>query len=192
MGARYEGLVTVFLEYLGGFGGRIMDDSMRVTVDAPEAVRALTFMRDQIATLKIAPRDVLTWHEEETRFAFQNGRAAFMRNWPYAYSAMADTSQSRVAQKIRGLADAGRAGRPSDRGTRRRAARHQQVDGAPRRRTRARGVHHRAGAAARARGRDRRVSDATGRLRRARVCGRRSRSPPMTRAAQSKARRRVR
>jgi multiple sugar transport system substrate-binding protein len=99
MGARYEGLVTVFVEYLGAFGGRIMDDSMRVTVDSPEAVRALTFMRDQIAPLKIAPRDVLTWHEEETRYAFQNGRAAFMRNWPYAYSAMADTSQSRVAGK---------------------------------------------------------------------------------------------
>jgi multiple sugar transport system substrate-binding protein len=99
MGARYEGLVTVFVEYLGAFGGRIMDDSMRVTVESPAAVQALTFMRDQIATLKIAPRDVLTWHEEETRFAFQNGRAAFMRNWPYAYSAMADTGQSRVAGK---------------------------------------------------------------------------------------------
>ena len=99
MGARYEGLVTVFVEYLGAFGGRIMDDSMRVTVASPAAVQALTFMRDQIAPLKIAPRDVLTWHEEETRFAFQNGRAAFMRNWPYAYSAMADTTQSRVAGK---------------------------------------------------------------------------------------------
>lgn len=99
MGARYEGLVTVFVEYLGAFGGRIMDDSMRVTVDSPEAVQALTFMRDQIAPLKIAPRDVLTWHEEETRYAFQNGRAAFMRNWPYAYSAMADSTQSRVAGK---------------------------------------------------------------------------------------------
>jgi ABC-type glycerol-3-phosphate transport system substrate-binding protein len=97
MGARYEGLVTVFVEYLGGFGGRIMDDSMRIRVDAPEAVRALTFMRDQITRWKIAPNDVLTWHEEETRFAFQNGRAVFMRNWPYAYTAMADSTQSRVA-----------------------------------------------------------------------------------------------
>jgi multiple sugar transport system substrate-binding protein len=99
MGARYEGLITVFVEYLGAFGGRIMDDSMRVTVDAPEGVRALTYMREQIAPLEIAPHDVLTWHEEETRFAFQNGRAAFMRNWPYAYSAMADPKQSRVAGK---------------------------------------------------------------------------------------------
>ena len=99
MGARYEGLITVFVEYLGGFGGRIMDDSMRITVDAPEAVRALTAMRDQIAQSRIAPNDVLTWHEEETRFAFQNGRAVFMRNWPYAYTAMEDSSQSRVAGK---------------------------------------------------------------------------------------------
>ncbi len=99
MGARYEGLVTVFLEYLGGFGGQIMDDSMNVRVDAPEAVRALTFMRDQITRWKVAPDDVLTWHEEETRFAFQNGRAVFMRNWPYAYTAMADPAQSRVAGK---------------------------------------------------------------------------------------------
>lgn len=99
MGARYEGLVTVFVEYLGGFGGRIMDDSMNVTVAAPEAVRALAFMRDQIARWKIAPNDVLTWHEEETRFAFQNGRAVFMRNWPYAYTAMADSAESRVAGK---------------------------------------------------------------------------------------------
>jgi multiple sugar transport system substrate-binding protein len=99
MGARYEGLITVFVEYLGGFGGEIMDDSMNVRVDAPEAVRALTFMRDQITRWKIAPNDVLTWHEEETRFAFQNGRAVFMRNWPYAYSSMADSAQSRVAGK---------------------------------------------------------------------------------------------
>ena len=99
MGARYEGLITVFVEYLGGFGGEIMDDSMNIRVDAPEAVRALTFMRDQIARWKIAPNDVLTWHEEETRFAFQNGRAVFMRNWPYAYSSMADSAQSRVAGK---------------------------------------------------------------------------------------------
>jgi multiple sugar transport system substrate-binding protein len=99
MGARYEGLVTVFVEYLGAFGGQIMDDSMRIEVDAPEAVRALTFMRDQIDRLKIAPSDVLTWHEEETRYAFQNGRAVFMRNWPYAYTAMADVGQSRVVGK---------------------------------------------------------------------------------------------
>lgn len=97
-GARYEGLVTVFLEYLGAFGGRILDDGARAVVDSEAAVRALTFMREQIGT--IAPPDVLTWHEEETRFAFQNGRAVFMRNWPYAYTLLSDTSASRVAGRF--------------------------------------------------------------------------------------------
>lgn len=87
-GARYEGLVTVFLEVLGAFGGRIMTEDARVAVDEPPAVRALAFLRHQIDPWEVAPEVVLTWHEEEARFAFQNGRAAFMRNWPYAYTLM--------------------------------------------------------------------------------------------------------
>ena len=96
-GARYEGLITTFVEYLGAFGAEIMDAQGEVVVDSPRAIRALTFMRDQIARSRVAPSEVLTWHEEETRFAFQNGNAAFMRNWPYAYSLLSDSSQSRVA-----------------------------------------------------------------------------------------------
>jgi multiple sugar transport system substrate-binding protein len=99
-GARYEGLVTVFLEYLGAFGGRILDDRGRVVVDADPAVRALTSMRDAIAVDRIVPLAALTWQEEQTRFAFQNGQAAFMRNWPYAYALLQDASQSRVAGRF--------------------------------------------------------------------------------------------
>ncbi|HJR64553.1 MAG TPA: extracellular solute-binding protein, partial [Gemmatimonadaceae bacterium] len=96
-GARYEGLVTVFVEYLGAFGGRILDEEGRAVVDSPEAVRALAFMRDQLYRSGVAPREVLTWHEEETRFAFQNGNAVFMRNWPYAAGLLGDSAVSRVA-----------------------------------------------------------------------------------------------
>ena len=99
-GARYEGLVTTFVEYLGAFGAEIMNDSGEVVVDSPRAIRALTFMRDEITRSRIAPPEVLTWHEEETRFAFQNGNAVFMRNWPYAYSLLADSAQSRVAGRF--------------------------------------------------------------------------------------------
>jgi ABC-type glycerol-3-phosphate transport system substrate-binding protein len=99
-GARYEGLMTVFVEILGGFGGRIIDGEGRVVVDAPEGVRALTFMRDALTRNGLTPFDVLTWHEEETRFAFQNGNAVFMRNWPYAYQPMSDAARSRVAGKF--------------------------------------------------------------------------------------------
>ncbi len=99
-GARYEGLITTFLEYLGAFGGRILDEKGRVVVHGPAGVRALTFMRDALYETRIAPLDVLTWHEEETRFAFQNGSAVFMRNWPYAYEPMSDSAESRVAGKF--------------------------------------------------------------------------------------------
>ena len=98
--ARYEGLITGFVEYLGAFGGRIIDDSGEVVVNRPEAVRALEFMRDELYKWNVAPLDVLTWHEEEARFAFQNANAAFMRNWPYAAGAMSDTAQSKVAGKF--------------------------------------------------------------------------------------------
>ena len=42
---------------------------------------------------------VLTWQEEQTRFAFQNGQAAFMRNWPYAFALM-DGAESAVAGRF--------------------------------------------------------------------------------------------
>jgi multiple sugar transport system substrate-binding protein len=100
-GARYEGLVCVFLEHLGGFGGQIMDDRGRIVVDSDAAVRALTFMRDSVYQSEIVPEDALGWQEEQTRFRFQNGEAAFLRNWPYAYALMQDPKESRVAGKFR-------------------------------------------------------------------------------------------
>jgi multiple sugar transport system substrate-binding protein len=99
-GARYEGLVCVFLEHLGGFGGRILDDQGRVVVDSEAAVRALTYMRDSIYDSRIVPQAVLTWQEEPTRFGFQNGQAVFLRNWPYAHALMEDPGQSKVAGKF--------------------------------------------------------------------------------------------
>jgi multiple sugar transport system substrate-binding protein len=95
-GARYEGLVTVFLEYLGGFGGAILDDHGQVVIDSEAAGKALTSMRDAIYLDGVVPPAVLTWQEEQTRFAFQTGQAVFMRNWPYAYALMQDGAQSSV------------------------------------------------------------------------------------------------
>ncbi|MBA3343873.1 MAG: ABC transporter substrate-binding protein [Gemmatimonadales bacterium] len=98
-GARYEGLVTTFLEYLGGHGGRIMEQG-RVVVASAAGRQALREMRSEIHESGIVPTAALTWHEEETRFAFQNGESAFMRNWPYAYGLMQDSAQSRVAGRF--------------------------------------------------------------------------------------------
>ena len=99
-GARYEGLVTVFVEHLAAFGGSILDPAGHVTVDAEPAVAALTFMRDAIGRDGVVPPAVLTWQEEQTRLAFQNGQAVFMRNWPYAYALMEDAADSAVAGRF--------------------------------------------------------------------------------------------
>jgi multiple sugar transport system substrate-binding protein len=98
-GARYEGLVTVFVEFLGAFGGSILDDSGRVVVDSPRGIAALSFMRD-LVDRGLVPRDAMTWHEEESRLAFQAGDAAMLRNWPYAYALMNDSASSRIAGKF--------------------------------------------------------------------------------------------
>ena len=95
-GARYEGLVTVFLEHLGALGGAILDARGLVVVDEPPAIRALAFMYDAVRADGFVPSSVLTWREEQVRFAFQNGDAAFMRNWPYAWPLLQDESRSRV------------------------------------------------------------------------------------------------
>jgi multiple sugar transport system substrate-binding protein len=112
-GARYEGLVTVFLEHLAAFGGGILNAEGRVIVDEPPAVRALTFMTAAV-TDGVVPSSVLTWQEEQVRFAFQNGSAAFMRNWPYAWALLQDRAQSRVAGRFAvAPLPAGDGGRPA-------------------------------------------------------------------------------
>jgi trehalose/maltose transport system substrate-binding protein len=86
-GKQYEGLVTVFLEVLWGFGGDWIDAEKReVLIDRPEALQALEFLKESIGT--ISPRAVTTYAEEETRNLFQNGRSVFLRNWPYVWTLM--------------------------------------------------------------------------------------------------------
>jgi multiple sugar transport system substrate-binding protein len=99
-GARYEGLVCVFLEHLAGFGGEILDGDGRVVVDGAPGIRALTFMRDAIHESGVVPEAALNWQEEQTRYAFQNGEAVFLRNWPYAWPLMQDAAKSRVAGRF--------------------------------------------------------------------------------------------
>lgn len=98
-GARYEGLVTLYLEYLVGFGGQLVDEKGEALPERDAAVSALSSLREAIQR-GITPRAVLAWQEEQTRFAFQNGDAVFMRNWPYAYPLMQDRADSAVAGRF--------------------------------------------------------------------------------------------
>jgi multiple sugar transport system substrate-binding protein len=96
---RYEGLVTVFIEYLAAFGASILDAHGRVMLESSAARAALEAMRSEIAQGGVVPRAALAWQEEQARFAFQNGHALFMRNWPYAYPLMQQPG-SRVADRF--------------------------------------------------------------------------------------------
>jgi multiple sugar transport system substrate-binding protein len=90
-GKQYEGLVCNTLEYLWGNGGDVLRDG-KVVIDSPENVTALGFMRDLITRYKVSPPLVTTAVEESTRHIFGNGRALFMRNWPYAWNIFAQQS----------------------------------------------------------------------------------------------------
>ncbi|MBF2074960.1 MAG: ABC transporter substrate-binding protein [Synechococcales cyanobacterium C42_A2020_086] len=83
-GRQYEGLSAMFLEVLAGSGGFWIDpETLEVGLDRPETLQAIEFLRRTI-TERVSPPGVTTYQEEEARRLFQNGEAAFMRNWPYA------------------------------------------------------------------------------------------------------------
>jgi len=97
-GKAFEGLTCNALEWIDSFGGgTIVDGDGKVTVDNPKAAAALTLAASWIG--KIAPEGVLNYSEEEARGVFQSGNAAFMRNWPYAWS-LGNSADSPVKGKI--------------------------------------------------------------------------------------------
>ena len=90
-GKQYEGLAAMFVEILQGSGAFWVDpDTLEVGLDRPQAIEAVEFLRQAIS-LKVSPPGVTTYAEEETRLLFQNGKAAFLRNWPYVYSLALDS-----------------------------------------------------------------------------------------------------
>ncbi len=96
-GARYEGLTVNFLELLYSAGGSVVsEDGSEATADSQEVRNVLDFMRTGIEDGAV-PKAVTTYMEEESRRAFEAGRATFMRNWPYAYAL---AKESPIADKF--------------------------------------------------------------------------------------------
>jgi multiple sugar transport system substrate-binding protein len=85
-GAQYEGLTVNFLERLYSNGGAVLnDDGTQSELNSPEAEEVLTQMAEE-AESGTVPKANATYMEEESRRAFESGKPAVMRNWPYAYS----------------------------------------------------------------------------------------------------------
>ncbi|MER6942769.1 ABC transporter substrate-binding protein [Nonomuraea sp. NPDC000554] len=81
----YEGLTVNFSEAVQSAGGQIVSpDGTKVTLDLAKARTALNFLTQALREGWI-PKESLSYKEEESRLAFQEGHLAFARNWPHAY-----------------------------------------------------------------------------------------------------------
>lgn len=84
-GNAYEGLTCNALEWIASFnGGTIVSADGVITVNAETAATAIETAAGWVGT--ISPPGITGFQEEDGRNLFQAGNAAFMRNWPYAYS----------------------------------------------------------------------------------------------------------
>ncbi|WP_424529542.1 ABC transporter substrate-binding protein [Sphaerisporangium viridialbum] len=93
----YEGLTVNFAEAVQSAGGQILSpDGTRVTLDLGSARTGLDFLVDGVRQGWI-PQDALTFKEEESRLAFQQGELLFARNWPHAYG---PATRSAIAGKF--------------------------------------------------------------------------------------------
>jgi trehalose/maltose transport system substrate-binding protein len=97
-GNAYEGLTCDALEWVYSYnGGTIISPDKVVTINNPQAAAALDMAAKWVGT--ISPPGVTGFAEEDARNMFQAGNAAFMRNWPYAYS-LGQASDSPISGKL--------------------------------------------------------------------------------------------
>lgn len=84
-GNAYEGLTCDALEWVASAGGgRIIDPDGTITINNQAAIDIVNQAAGWVDT--ISPPGVTAYGEEDARGVWQAGNAAFMRNWPYAYS----------------------------------------------------------------------------------------------------------
>ncbi len=97
-GKQYEGLVVNVLEGLWANGTRVLGPSGAAFPEPRRAEEVLAFLRALIEE-GLSPPWVTAADEELTRRPFQDGRAIFLRNWPYAMD-LFDQPGSAVRGKV--------------------------------------------------------------------------------------------
>ncbi|WP_407058225.1 ABC transporter substrate-binding protein [Tigheibacillus jepli] len=97
--SQYEGLVTNAIEFIGAYGGAILDEDQNVVVDSPETVKAIEKMQKVVGS-DFVPGNILNFTEIETESSFIEGNAVFARNWPYLQNSANDKEKSKIAGNV--------------------------------------------------------------------------------------------
>ena len=85
-GRQYEGLSCVYLEMIDGFGGDwLQPNNNHIGLDLDPGVQAAAWLQELIDQ-GVSPNAVTNYAEPEALQSFKVGDAAFMRNWPYAWT----------------------------------------------------------------------------------------------------------
>ncbi len=94
-GNAYEGLTCDALEWIASNdGGSIIEPDGVITINNANAIEIVDQAASWVGT--ISPPGVTGFGEEDARNLWQAGNAAFMRNWPYAYS-LGNAADSQIA-----------------------------------------------------------------------------------------------
>lgn len=98
--SKYEGLTVQTSSLVASAGGELFDDQGEPHADSSEAIMGLQAVRDGFDKGYI-PQEALTYKEEESRQAYQDGRLAFLQNWPYVWAlGQAEDGSSKVNGKM--------------------------------------------------------------------------------------------
>jgi multiple sugar transport system substrate-binding protein len=101
---KYEGLVCNMLEFIESGGGAFLDGSGRPSVNRPEVIEAIRFVRDELIHNVDHPRRatdyLLTAKEQQSREIFARGDAIFLRNWPETWGILTNPERSIVHDRV--------------------------------------------------------------------------------------------
>ncbi|MFC9770662.1 MULTISPECIES: ABC transporter substrate-binding protein [unclassified Pseudarthrobacter] len=99
---QYEGLTVNASEAINSAGGSVLDKDGKPNLNTPEAEAGLNNLVKAFKDGNI-PAEAITYQEEESRRAFQDGKLLFLRNWPYVYN-LATTEGSSKVKDVLGMA----------------------------------------------------------------------------------------
>lgn len=94
-----EALVCDVTALTSSFGGKMIADNGKPTLNDPKNIEALTFMTDTLNEKLTDPKST-EYLEEDVRGVFSSGKSAFALNWTYMFNMANDEKESSIAGKV--------------------------------------------------------------------------------------------